>query len=352
MRALLIGLVLVALSVSSVAIAQQAPHLAAKQALVLIETNTGTGSGFAINATMVATACHVIIGITAIRLNFWATKTAVPGRQLLCNERRDVGVISTQVPSGTLLLEFVTAKPNQGDQVWVWGYPGGTEIALEPSVASGIVSATETAEGFIVVDSAGAPGSSGGPVVNAEGKVVAIFTSSWIAGRQGATGFKYAAPGWVALTLIPSASGSPPPATASAAEGAIRPGEGVAPIKLGMTPAEAEAAMGLPPTTRDPQGWWEWATRKLVVHFDRGKIDMIYTENNVEATTLGIRIGATDTDLITAYGRPLCSNVMNFRGKALLTWLYEGIWFFLAGTPRAVNGIVIIPNGVSSQVCK
>lgn len=336
--------------------AQSPAHLEAKNGLTLIETSNGLGSGFAVSPTLVATACHVIKGAPVIRVHFYAARIQASGRQALCNERHDIAFIAVTVPEGTAILQFAADKSTQGESVWVWGYPLGTTIALEPSVAAGIVSATDTANGFLALDVSGAPGSSGGPVVNAEGKVLGILVGAWVVGTQGATGFKYAAPGTIAASLL-SAPGAAVaslqgPDAVQPAAATIRPGDGVGPIKMGMTPAQVQDAIGLPPTQRYPSGWQIWETRKLAVYFDNGKAMMIDIEDAAAVTAEGIRIGSADTDLIKAYGAPVCSSVQQFRGKAYLGWYYEGLFVFLQGSPRQAFAIRVLPNGIAAAVCR
>lgn len=335
------------------AFGQTPPYLQAKSALVLVETSSGTGSGFAVSPGLVATACHVIKGAAAIQLHFWTGNATAAGRQALCDERNDIAFIAATVPEGTPILEFAASVPDQGEQIWVWGYPLGTTIALEPSVAAGVVSATQTAKGFLALSVSGAPGNSGGPVVNAEGKVIGIFVASWIAGGEGSTGFKYAAAGTAAAAALPSVSSLPEkPMKPIPSAAMVRPGDSMGAVKLGMTPAQVQDAIGLPPTERDPSGWYTWQTRKLWVYFDNGKARMIDTEDPALITPEGIHIGSSSTDLIKAYGVPVCSSVRVHRGKAYLGWYYEGLFVFLDGTPRQVFGMRVLPNGAASEVCR
>jgi len=333
---------------------QPAPYLQAKSALVLVETSGGTGSGFAVAQNLVATACHVIKGAAAIQLHFWAGKTTSAGRQVVCDERADVAFIATRLPEDATILEFASSAPLQGEQIWVWGYPLGTRIAVEPSVAAGIVSATQTArEGFLALSVSGAPGNSGGPVLNAEGKVLGILVGSWIAAAEGSTGFKYAASSAAALALLPSGepaslqSTNPTSQTTS-----VRPGDGMGQVKLGMTPAEAQDAIGLPPTDRYPSGWYSWQTRKLDIYFENGKALLIDTEDPTMATAEGIHVGSSSTDLIKAYGVPLCSAVKTYQSRAYLGWYYAGLFLFLNGTPRQVFAVRVLPNGGAAAVCR
>ena len=98
------------------AFSQSPPHLMAKQALALVETGAGTGSGFAVGPDLIATACHVIKGATAIRVHFWAAKAQANGRQVLCNEQYDIAFIATTVPEGTAILQFATARPRSEER--------------------------------------------------------------------------------------------------------------------------------------------------------------------------------------------------------------------------------------------
>jgi hypothetical protein len=335
---------------------QSPPYLSAKSSVVLVETSGGTGSGFAVSPGLVATACHVVKGAAAIQVHFWAAKVKASGRQVSCDEKGDIAFIGVAVPEGTTLLTFADARPTQGQQIWVWGYPLGTRIALEPSVAAGIVSATETAQGFVALNVSGAPGSSGGPVIDAEGKVIGVMVAAWVVEGHGSTGFKYAAPASAATAILAGQSTTPPPAppqaVADAPAASIRPGQGIGPVKLGMTPAEVQQAIGLPPTRVSGGGWYIWETRKMDVLFLQGRAFLIDTEDPRETTSEGIRIGSSDVELIQAYGRPMCASVREFRDKAYLGWYYDGLFVFLNGSPRKAFGIRVLPGGSASQVCR
>src|SRR5688572_29443894 len=105
-----IALVLVAIVMigvtSNPALGQSPPYLLAKQALVLVETSAGTGSGFAVSPNLVATACHVVKGAAGIRVHFWSAKVQIPARAAMCNERHDIAFVSLSVPEGTSILRF------------------------------------------------------------------------------------------------------------------------------------------------------------------------------------------------------------------------------------------------------
>ena len=331
---------------------QPPPYLQAKNAMALVETSDGTGSGFAVSRTLVATNCHVVKGASSIQVHFWAARVRIAGRQAICDDQRDVAYLSVAVPENVETLEFATDRPTQGQQIWVWGFPLGTTIASEPSLSQGIVSATESQPGFIVLDAAGAPGSSGGPVVGADGKVLAIFTGQWIAGRQGPTGFKAAVTAAAATDVLRMVGNVAPPQSAvQVRDVSVRPGEGVGSLKIGMTAAQAASALGLSPSTRSESCSF-WATRKLALCFDQGKVVLILTQDPADIAPQGIRVGASDVDLITAFGRPKCARVSNFNGKAMLTWFYDGLSFWLEGDPRRVSGMLVLMPGAATTSCR
>ncbi len=336
------------------AMGQTPPYLNAKLAVALVETNDGTGSGFAVAPNLIATACHVVKGAAGIRVHFWAAKVQIPAHAAMCNEQYDIAFVAVPVPEGTATLRFAADAPSQGERIWAWGYPLGTRIALEPSVAVGVVSATETPNGFLALDVSGAPGNSGGPVVNEAGEVVGILVGAWTAGEQGSTGFKYAAAGATAARLL---SELPPTAEEEAGEAqpagnSVDPGEAVGAVHLGMTPAKVQEVIGLPPSRRNARGWYAWDTRRLSVLFDGGKAVVIYTEDPTAVTAEGIRLGSTDVDLIKAYGGPACSSVFAASGRATLGWVYHGLVVFITGSPRHIAALAVVPNGFASAACR
>jgi len=352
----LVLIAIVTIGVTSIpALGQSPPYLMAKQALVLVETSAGTGSGFAIAPNLVATACHVVKGAAGIRIHFWAAKVQLTARAAMCNERYDIGFVAVQVPEGTTILRFAAGAPSQGERIWVWGYPLGTTIALEPSIAAGMISATETPNGFLALDVSGAPGNSGGPVVNETGEVVGILVGAWNAGNHGSTGFKYAAPATTAAKLLAEV---PSPAVGQAngngqpTSNGVRPAEGIGAVQLGMTPAQVQEAIGLPPSSHSASGWYDWDSRKLSVRFDRGTAVVIYTEDPTAATAEAIHLGSTDVDLIKAYGAPACASLLSFSGRATLGWVYHGMVLFLTGSPRQITALAVVPKGFATAVCR
>jgi hypothetical protein len=157
---------------------------------------------------------------------------------------------------------------------------------------------------------------------------------------------RQAAIGLVLLMVLALAATGSAQSTAT-----VRPGDGIGPVKLGMTPAEVQAALGGPPSQQYANGWSLWETQKIDVFFYKGKALMIDTEDTALATAEGIRIGSTDVDLIKAYGAPVCSGLNQYRGQAYLAWFYDGVFIFLNGSPRATFMLRVVPNGAGKAVC-
>jgi hypothetical protein len=330
-----------------------AAHLLTKNALALIETSDGYGSGFAVSRTLLATNCHVIKGAASIQVHFWAAKKQAPGRQAICDERRDVAFVAVAVPEDTAILEFAIERPTQGQQIWVWGFPLGRAVAAEPSLSQGIVSATDSQPGYVVLESSGAPGNSGGPVVGTDGKVIGIFSGSFVAGRSGPTGFKAAVTAATASEVLRTVGNVAPPAgttTAQATGMTVRPGDGVRTVRIGMTPAQVESSIGLPPSARS-ETCSIWGTRQLIVCYSSGRVIAIVTQDPRDAAPQGVKLGTTDSELITALGTPKCSRISSFEGKPYLSWHYEGLTLWLEGSPRRVIGMIVWERGFVSNLC-
>jgi hypothetical protein len=329
--------------------------LDAKNAMVLIEIPNATGSGFVIKGGYVVTNCHVVRGAAAIQVHFWAGKTREAGRQALCAPKDDVAYIAASIPADAHQLEFATEPAVQGQDVWLWSFPLGTDIAREPSLSRGIISSVETVHGFLNLDITGAPGSSGGAVIDANGRAVAIYTGSWVAGQQ-VSGYRVAVPAAKAsghLANLPTLATPTTTAPGGGTSASIRPGDGIGPVRIGMNHNQVIEAIGLPPTGRDMCA--VWATRMLHVCYDKGKAVVIISEDPSAQTAEGIKVGSSDVDLIKAYGAPVCATVraytVNGQSKTYLTWFYEGMFAWLEGKPRRVVGLLVVPPGLARGVC-
>jgi len=149
----------------------------AREAVVKIETDKGTGSGFIIASDgLIMTNNHVIVDAEEITVylddgsSFEAklrSREMIPDIALLEIEAEDLPYLELG-DVGTLDL---------GEQVVVLGYPLASDSV---SVTSGFVSSVDFDKGkgitWVKTDSAISPGNSGGPLLNLQGQVVGVIS--------------------------------------------------------------------------------------------------------------------------------------------------------------------------------
>lgn len=165
----------------------------AKRSVVVVEVDSGVGSGVILNESgYIATNHHVVDGATAIRVTF-LDGTRAEATLIGSSEMDDLAVIQVN-PSevGAQLLpatfvEDVEESCYVGQTVYAIGTPGGAEFAF--TTTRGIISYVNrsvkqyNSDGTlskklrtIQTDAMVNPGNSGGPLVDTEGRVVGIVS--------------------------------------------------------------------------------------------------------------------------------------------------------------------------------
>lgn len=150
----------------------------ASDAVVRIETDLGSGSGFIISSGgLIMTNNHVIREaeeITVYLKDGTSYTATVKARDLL----RDLALIEIEATGLPYLQMGGTSDVGLGQQVVVLGYPLGTENL---TVTSGLISAIDYDPGrniaWLQTDSAVNPGNSGGPLLNLQGRVVGVVSA-------------------------------------------------------------------------------------------------------------------------------------------------------------------------------
>jgi S1-C subfamily serine protease len=172
------------------------------------------GSGWVFDSEgHIVTNQHVVAGANSIAVHFW--NGATYSAKLLGTDRStDLAVIKVKAPSSLLQPMKLGDSGNLqvGDGVVAIGSPFG----LEETVTSGIVSALHRAmqapNGFTITnsiqtDAAINHGNSGGPLLNAQGKVVGV--NAQIQSESGGNdGVGFAVPSNTVATIVPQLIGS------------------------------------------------------------------------------------------------------------------------------------------------
>ena len=152
------------------------------RSVVVIETDTGQGSGVIIRPNLVATNCHVVDDGTAIIVfkanNRRAQKDEVFRAQIhRAHESRDLCLLEVSGLWGVAANLRRTDSLTVGESVYAIGAPQG----LDYSLSAGVISQLRREEGEsiprIQTDAAISPGSSGGGLFDAQGNLVGITTS-------------------------------------------------------------------------------------------------------------------------------------------------------------------------------
>jgi S1-C subfamily serine protease len=145
------------------------------------DERTSGGSGFVFDeAGHIITNAHVVAGALDVRVRF-ADGRVVDGNVVGTDPSTDVAVISVEAPDGELTpLELgSSADVRPGQPVVALGSP----LGFEGSVTAGIVSGVDrtirapdnaTITGAIQTDAALNSGNSGGPLLDASGKVIGV----------------------------------------------------------------------------------------------------------------------------------------------------------------------------------
>jgi S1-C subfamily serine protease len=143
-----------------------------------------SGTGVIVNADgTVLTALHVVKGASAIRLTF-ADGTQSAAQVAASDPTMDIATLApATLPS--ILVPAVLGGSNRlavGDPVVAIGNPLGLTLSTTTGVVSGLDRQTKNADGsaltgLIQFDAAVNPGSSGGPLLNAQGEVVGIVVA-------------------------------------------------------------------------------------------------------------------------------------------------------------------------------
>jgi len=158
---------------------------------------TATGSGFFISEDgLLVTNFHVVEGAHTATVKTINGDVYNVAGAIALHKDYDIAVLSTGGRNHSFLELSDATRVAPGTRIAVIGNPLGFEF----SITEGIVSGTRTDEDeheMLQITAAISPGSSGGPVIDASGKVVAVVRSHFIRGQM----LNFAVPADVPLWL-------------------------------------------------------------------------------------------------------------------------------------------------------
>ena len=148
----------------------------------------GQGTGFLVGPNRIATCCHVLAGAARASAVFGESSPIDITQVVSQDKQRDLAVAAIEnSPQGVSPLALIGLEvPKQGSSVIAVGYP----LSLALTVSKGIITALPTgadlnrsagapvlreSDRLIQTDAAISPGNSGGPLVDVQGKVVAVM---------------------------------------------------------------------------------------------------------------------------------------------------------------------------------
>ena len=136
---------------------------------------TGQGSGFIVAKNRVVTNHHVIEGAGAVVIVFADGGTSEVEGIVADSTARDLTILSADTGTRPALKFGDELNVRQGDPVYAIGAPRGLELSITNGIVSGF---RHIEEEFMIQNTAPiAPGSSGGPLFNSDGRVIGVTTS-------------------------------------------------------------------------------------------------------------------------------------------------------------------------------
>lgn len=164
-------------------------------ALLLVEFSESerfSGTAFAVDSQgTLVTNKHVLVGERGdrvprrIAVKFSGSRQWFPGRYLGISDAADLGVLKVDIRGGTPRVLGIARDARhleRGDPVAIIGYPLGLDLPMEGQGLDAVAAPTLTVgtaskvlPSVVQVDGYGAPGSSGSPIFDRDGRVVAVL---------------------------------------------------------------------------------------------------------------------------------------------------------------------------------
>lgn len=176
----------------------------AAEATVLVSTAMGHGSGVHIGEGRILTAAHVVGDMAEVNVqtsNGWSRDATV----LWVDKLRDLALLKIPTSNVVSTAELNCTDPLVGDRVEAIGNPGVLRWMHSFGRISSLFEKRGPWDAAYIVDITVAPGMSGGPLFDHQGRVIGIVVGLAVAnlgGYPSAIGFSYVVPASVACQII------------------------------------------------------------------------------------------------------------------------------------------------------
>jgi len=155
-----------------------------RNSVVLIQTNTGTGSGWVYDTDgHIITNNHVVEDAITIQVTF-QTGNILDAELIGRDPYSDMAVIKVEAPQGLLhpLKVGISSELLVGETAIAIGNPFGLANTMTVGVISAVGRQMDATDGYVIVDviqtdAAINPGNSGGPLLNLQGEVIGMNTA-------------------------------------------------------------------------------------------------------------------------------------------------------------------------------
>ncbi len=162
------------------------------------------GTGFLVDDCLIVTNYHVVAG--AHEIVAFDREEAIPAKILGADPSLDLAVLAPWWPIDRPAIVFSSDRTIEiGEPVFALGYPMGLGESITQGIVSGVSrvlprTTSSWLSPYIQTDAAISPGSSGGPLVDACGKVIGVMTAGIAA--EGAQNLGFAIPAAVVEPIV------------------------------------------------------------------------------------------------------------------------------------------------------
>jgi putative serine protease PepD len=194
----------------SPATAVSAIYAAASAGVVQVRAGSASGTGFVVDADgTIVTNAHVVDGASDARVRF-DHDNLVDARIVGVDQSTDLAVLRVDPTKVDRLHPLALANSDQvrvGDLAVAIGYPLGLDRTATAGIVSGLGRDIKAPNGFTIdkviqTDAPLNPGNSGGPLLDARGRVIGV-NSQVATGARGNSGLGFAVPSNTVREVIP-----------------------------------------------------------------------------------------------------------------------------------------------------